>query len=88
MSEKNNFEILNSINDPSDVKALDEKQLTKLCEENYRRGVMLEGSIGGMLKSIFTSPISVVLCALLVFLFVTQTETYKNWKAKREAAAK
>ena len=62
--------------------------LTKLCEENYRRGVMLEGSIGGMLKSIFTSPISMVLCALLVFLFVTQTETYKNWKAKREAAAK
>ena len=49
---------------------------------------MLEGSIGGMLKSIFTSPISMVLCALLVFLFVTQTETYKNWKAKREAAAK
>ena len=59
--------------------------LTKLCEENYRRGVMLEGSVHGMLGSIFTSPISIVLFALLVFLFATQTETYKNWKAKREA---
>ena len=59
--------------------------LTKLCEENYRRGVMLEGSIRGMIGSIFTSPISIVLFALLVFLFATQTETYKNWKAKRDA---
>jgi putative tricarboxylic transport membrane protein len=59
--------------------------LTKLCEENYRRGVMLEGSIHGMIGSIFTSPISIVLFALLVFLFVTQTEAYKNWKAKRDA---
>ena len=58
--------------------------LTKLCEENYRRGVMLEGSIPGMLASIFTSPISIILCALLVFLFITQTEFYKNWKRKRE----
>lgn len=61
--------------------------LTKLCEENYRRGVMLEGSIHGMLGSIFTSGISIVLFALLVYLFATQTETYKNWKAKRNAKA-
>lgn len=59
--------------------------LTKLCEENYRRGVMLEGSISGMLISIFTSPISIVLFVALVVMFVTQTEAYKSWKAKREA---
>ena len=33
MSEKNEFLILNSINTPSDVKALDEKQLPILCGE-------------------------------------------------------
>ena len=59
--------------------------LTRLCEENYRRGVMLQGgSVMGMLGSIFTSYISIALFILLVVLFVTQTETYKHWKAKRE----
>lgn len=59
--------------------------LTKLCEENYRRGVMLEGSIPGMLGSIFTSPVSIVLFALLVFLSLTQTRFYKDWRLKRDA---
>lgn len=57
--------------------------LTKLCEENYRRGVMLEGSVGGMLGSIFTSPISVALFALLVYLFLTQTGLYRNRRTGR-----
>ncbi|MBQ4432192.1 MAG: tripartite tricarboxylate transporter permease, partial [Synergistaceae bacterium] len=58
--------------------------LTRLCEENYRRGVMLQGgSVMGMLGSIFTSYISIALFVLLVVLFVTQTETYKHWQAKR-----
>lgn len=56
--------------------------LTRSCEENYRRGVMLEGSISGMLGSIFTSYISIALFVLLVVLFITQTEFYKNWKAR------
>lgn len=46
--------------------------LSKLCEENFRRGVLLEGSIFGMLGSIFSSPISVTLLALLFFLVFTQ----------------
>lgn len=46
--------------------------LTKLCEENYRRGVLLEGSVGGLLASVFQSPVSIVLFALLIFLFVSQ----------------
>ena len=62
--------------------------LTRLCEENYRRGVMLQGgSVMGMLGSIFTSYISIALFVLLVVLFVTQTETYKHWKAGRDNRA-
>ena len=60
--------------------------LTKLLEENYRRGVMLKKGVFGMLGSIFTSPISLILFLLIVFMFTTQTQTYKRWKAKREAA--
>ena len=37
----------------------------------------------GMLGSIFTSYISIALFVLLVVLFVTHTEAYKNWQAKR-----
>ena len=60
--------------------------LTRLCEENYRRGVMLQGgSVMGMLGSIFTSYISIVLFILLVFLFVTQTEFYRHWKENRNS---
>ncbi|BAL00743.1 tripartite tricarboxylate transporter family protein [Oscillibacter valericigenes Sjm18-20] len=58
--------------------------LTTLFETNYRRGVMLEGSIPGMLASIFTSPISIVLFLLIVILSVTQTGWYKNWKVSRD----
>ena len=62
--------------------------LTRLCEENYRRGVMLQGgSVMGMLGSIFTSYISIALFVLLVVLFVTQTEGYKHWQAKRRGEA-
>lgn len=58
--------------------------LTTLFEENYRRGVMLEGSIPGMLASIFTSPISIVLFALIVFLSITQSKWYKDWRQRRD----
>jgi len=59
--------------------------LTKLLEENYRRGVMLKKSVGGLIGSIFTSPISLILFILIVIMFTTQTQAYKNWKAKRDA---
>jgi len=58
--------------------------LAKLLEENYRRGVLLKKSIGGLAGSIFTSPISLVLFIMIVIMFATQTQTYKNWKLKRE----
>lgn len=60
--------------------------LTTLFEENYRRGVMLEGSILGMLASIFTSPISIVLFVLIVALSITQTGWYKNWRKRKDDA--
>ena len=59
--------------------------LTTLFENNYRRGVMLEGSISGMILSIFKNPISIFLFVLIIVLTVTQTETYKKWQAKRDA---
>jgi len=58
--------------------------LTTLLEENYRRGIMLNKSIGSMVGSIFTSPISLVLFVAIVAMFTTQTQVYKNWKQKRE----
>jgi putative tricarboxylic transport membrane protein len=59
--------------------------LTKLLEENYRRGIILNKSITGLITSVFTSPISVILFSLIVIMFTTQTEAYKRWMAKREA---
>ncbi|HWP52096.1 MAG TPA: tripartite tricarboxylate transporter permease [Clostridia bacterium] len=58
--------------------------LTSLFEANYRRGVMLEGSILGMLASIFTSSISMVLFVLIVVLSVTQSKWYKEWSRRRD----
>lgn len=57
--------------------------LASLLEENFRRGVMLNGSVGGMFLSIFKSPISIVLFVLIVVMFTTQTKAYKNWSARR-----
>lgn len=47
--------------------------LTRLCEENYRRGVMLAGSVRSMLAGIFESPVSALLLALLAVLLFFQT---------------
>ncbi|MBF4694284.1 tripartite tricarboxylate transporter permease [Fusibacter sp. Q10-2] len=61
--------------------------LTKLLEENYRRGILLNKSVSGLILSIFHSPISFSLFALIVVMFGTQTKTYKKWKAARDAKA-
>ena len=44
--------------------------LCPLCENNFRRGVMLEGSLPGLFISIFSSPLSIALLGAIVFLFV------------------
>lgn len=59
--------------------------LASLLEENFRRGVMLNGSVGGMFLSIFKSPISIVLFVLIIVMFTTQTNVYKSWRAKKDA---
>jgi putative tricarboxylic transport membrane protein len=59
--------------------------LSSLLEENFRRGVMLNGSVIGMFLGIFKSPISIVLFVMIVVMFTTQTKTYKRWVAKRNA---
>lgn len=46
--------------------------LARLCEENFRRGVLLEGSVGGLVASVFKSPVSIALFALLLFLLISQ----------------
>ena len=58
--------------------------LCTLFEDNYRRGVMLEGSIPAMFGSIFTSPISIFLFVFIVALFATQSNWYKNWRKRKD----
>ncbi len=60
--------------------------LSSLLEENFRRGVMLSGTVGQMILGMFTRPISLILLVLIIVMFVSQTKVYKNWKAKRDAA--
>jgi len=60
--------------------------LFSLFENNYRRGVMIEGSVLSMFTSIFTSPISISLFTLTVYLFATQSKWYKDWRRKRDDA--
>lgn len=59
--------------------------LTKLLEENYRRGILLKKSLPGLFGSLFTSPITFILFVLIVVMFTAQTNTYKNWSAKRNS---
>lgn len=61
--------------------------LTKLLEENYRRGILLKKTLGGLFGSVFTSPITFLLFLMIVVMFTTQTETYKKWKQKRDLKA-
>ena len=60
--------------------------LTNLLENNYRRGIAINDTVPGLVASIFRSPISIILFAAIVIMFTTQTNAYKTWKAKREAA--
>lgn len=58
--------------------------LTDMLEKNFRRGVMLNNGILGIVASIFKSPISVVLLVILVVMFATQTNAYKQWRKRRD----
>ncbi len=58
--------------------------LTRLLEENYRRGILLKKSVAGLLASIFTSPITFIIFVVIVVMFTTQTKTYKKLKSRRK----
>lgn len=58
--------------------------LCPLIEENYRRGVLLEGSVWNMLTSIVESPVSVCLMLLLLFLLVSRSGMMAAFREKRE----
>jgi putative tricarboxylic transport membrane protein len=57
--------------------------LTKLLEENFRRGILINKTVMGLFLSIFKSPITIILFGLIVIMFTTQTQAYKRWKEKR-----
>jgi putative tricarboxylic transport membrane protein len=60
--------------------------LCHLLEDNFRRGVMLNGSIPALFLNIFKSPISLILFLTIVVMFITQSKTYKNLRKKRDKA--
>ncbi|MGP1348429.1 MAG: tripartite tricarboxylate transporter permease [Stomatobaculum sp.] len=60
--------------------------LCNLLENNYRRGVTLQKSVAGLFLSVFREPVALVLFLIIVVMFATQTKSYKNWRAKRDAA--
>lgn len=61
--------------------------LCRLLETNFLRGIMLKGTIMNLIGSIFTGPISICLFLLMTFLFVTNSNLYKNWKKNSVASA-
>ena len=46
--------------------------LASLLEKNFRRAVIMHGSMAGILKALFTSPISLILLAVIVFMLLSQ----------------
>ena len=66
--------------------------LASLIEKNFRRSIILDGSLLGMAKGCFTSPISLILVLIIVFMLVTQSDNYKAFmnrrSEKKKAAAK
>ena len=58
--------------------------LCTLFENNFRRAVMLESSLPGVFTGIFQSPISIFLFVFIIFLMVTQTTFYRNWREKSQ----
>lgn len=57
--------------------------LAELIESNYRRAILSSGSLLDLFKSIFTSPISLVLLSIIIFSILVQTPYYKNWRGSK-----
>ena len=59
--------------------------LCNLLETNFIRGIRLSGSLGGLAGRMFSSPISLVLFVLIIFLGVSQSRAYKELSARIRA---
>ena len=57
--------------------------LASLIEKNFRRAIIVDGTVPGMILHCFTSPISLFLILVIVFMFATQSKPYKAFADKR-----
>ena len=55
--------------------------LASLIEKNFRRAIILDGTIPGLILKCFTSPISLILILIIVFMFVSQNQKFKNFRS-------
>lgn len=55
--------------------------LASLIEKNFRRAIILDGTIPGLILHCFTSPISLILILIIVFMFVSQNQKFKNFRS-------
>ncbi|MCI8284779.1 MAG: tripartite tricarboxylate transporter permease [Firmicutes bacterium] len=60
--------------------------LAKLIENNFRRAIILDGTIPSMILHCFTSPISLILILIIVFMLVSQNQRFRDFRAKKRAA--
>ena len=60
--------------------------LASLIEKNFRRAVIMDGSVSGIIIQCLTSPISLVLIFIIIFMFATQSKGYRQFMDKRAAA--
>lgn len=60
--------------------------LSRLIDDNWRRAIISEReSVPALVKSILTSPLSLVLLLVVVMIFVTSTPWYARWRENRGA---
>lgn len=56
--------------------------LASLIEKNFRRAIILDGSIPGLIGHCFTSPISLILILIIVVMLVSQNKKFKDFRNK------
>ncbi|OLP42533.1 tripartite tricarboxylate transporter permease [Rhizobium oryziradicis] len=63
--------------------------LSRLMDDNWRRSIISEqGSVSGLVHGIVTSPLSLVLLLMIIFIVGTQTPWWKAAFDKKDSAAK
>ena len=57
--------------------------LSSLLENNLRRGILLNGSLGGLCLGIFKSPLSIALFVITLTLAATQSRSFRSKRKKQ-----